>query len=76
MNNIFMAIQLVLTIVLIISVLLQDTKSSANSAAIMGGTSQTTAYFKPKGKDAVFGRITKISAILYFINAIVLVAIQ
>jgi preprotein translocase subunit SecG len=76
MNNVFMALQLILTVVLIVSVLLQETKASAGSSAIMGGSSQTTAYFKPKGKEAVFSKITKISAILYFINAIVLVAIQ
>ena len=74
MNNIFMALQLIITIVLIISVITQDTKGSAGSA-IMGGSSQTT-HFKPKGKDALFSKITKISAILYFINAIVLVAFQ
>lgn len=76
MNNVFMALQLILTVVLIVSVLLQETKASAGSSAIMGGSSQTTAYFKPKGKEALFSKITKISAILYFINAIVLVAIQ
>lgn len=71
MNNVFMGIQVVLAIVLVLSILPQDTKSATPTQ--FGGEG-TQAYFKPKGKDAFFGRVTKISAILFFINAIILVA--
>ncbi|HSQ88391.1 preprotein translocase subunit SecG [Romboutsia sp.] len=70
---ILMSVQVVLSIVLIVSVMLQDTKGAVPSQ--FGGEGNQS-YFKPKGKEAFFGRVTKISAVIFFLNAIVMLLIK
>lgn len=70
---ILMGIQVVLAIVLIVSIMPQDTKSAVPSQ--FGGEGNQT-YFKPKGKEAFLGRVTKIASILFFINAIAMLLIK
>ena len=55
-------------IVLILSIMPQDTKSAVPSQY---GGEGNQSYFKPKGKEVFLGRVTKIAAVLFFINAIV-----
>ncbi|WP_101773344.1 preprotein translocase subunit SecG [Peptostreptococcus faecalis] len=71
--NIFMAIQVILSILMIIVVLPQQSKKSQPQIFIEDSSSQ--AYFKPKGKEAVLNKITKVVAILFFINALALVMV-
>ena len=66
-SNILMGVQVVLAIVLILSIMPQDTKSAVPSQY---GGEGNQSYFKPKGKEAFLGRVTKIAAVLFFINAI------
>ncbi|MGL5642469.1 MAG: preprotein translocase subunit SecG, partial [Paraclostridium sp.] len=40
------------------------------------GGEGTQSYFKPKGKEAFLGRITKITSVLFFLNAIALLLIK
>ena len=68
-----MGIQIVLAIVLILSIMPQDTKSAVPSQY---GGEGNQSYFKPKGKEAFLARVTKISAILFFINAIVMLLVK
>ena len=69
-SNILMGVQCVLAVVLILSIMPQDTKSAVPSQ--FGGEG-SQSYFKPKGKEAFLGRVTKISAVLFFLNALALV---
>ena len=72
-SNIQMGIQIVLAIILILSIMPQDTKSAVPSQY---GGEGNQSYFKPKGKEAFLARVTKISAILFFINAIVMLLVK
>ena len=51
----------------------QDTKSAVPSQY---GGEGNQSYFKPKGKEAFLGRVTKISAILFFLNAIAMLLLK
>ena len=72
-SNIQMGIQIVLAITLILSIMPQDTKSAVPSQY---GGEGNQSYFKPKGKEAFLARVTKISAVLFFINAIVMLLVK
>lgn len=72
MKNVLMGIQIVLSILLIISIIPQETKNAIPSQY---GGEGNKEYFKPKGKDAFLARMTKISAVLFFINAIAMLLI-
>ena len=61
-SNILMGVQVVLSIVLILSIMPQDTKSAVPSQY---GGEGNQSYFKPKGKEAFLGRVTKIAAVLF-----------
>ena len=72
MSNFLMGLQMVLSIVLVVSIMPQDTKSAVPSQ--FGGEGNQS-YFKPKGKEAFLGRVTKITAVLFFLNALALLLI-
>ena len=67
MENILSWIQIVTCVILIISVLFQDSKS--NNQSIYGGNSNQK-YFKPKGKEAFFNNLTKLSGFTLFVVSI------
>lgn len=73
MANVLMGLQIVLSIILVIAILPQDTKSAVPTE--FGGEG-TQTYFKPKGKEAFLGRVTKITAVLFFLNAIALLLVK
>ncbi|WP_309137311.1 preprotein translocase subunit SecG [Romboutsia lituseburensis] len=73
MTTILMGVQVVLAVVLIGSIMPQDTKSAVPSQ--FGGEGNQS-YFKPKGKEAFLGRVTKISAVLFFLNALAMLLIK
>lgn len=72
MSGFLMGLQMVLAIVLIVTVMGQDTKSAVPSQY---GGEGSQSYFKPKGKEAFLARVTKIAGVLFFINAIALLLI-
>ena len=72
-SNILMGVQVVLAIVLILSIMPQDTKSAVPSQY---GGEGNQSYFKPKGKEAFLGRVTKIAAVLFFINEIAMLVVK
>jgi preprotein translocase subunit SecG len=75
--QLFFTIVLVLSsLVLIISVLMQSGKSAGLSGAIGGGAEQLFGKQKGRGYDKLFDTATKISAILFIVTALILVAIQ
>lgn len=73
MANVLMGLQIALSIVLILSILPQDSKSAVPTQF---GGEESQAYFKPKGKEAFLGRLTKITSVLFFLNAIALLLIK
>ncbi len=73
MSNFLMGVQIVLSIVLVLAILPQDTKSAVPTE--FGGEG-TQAYFKPKGKEAFLARVTKITAVLFFLNAMALLLVK
>ena len=72
-SNILMGVQVVLAIVLILSIMPQDTKSAVPSQY---GGEGNQSYFKPQGKEAFRGRMTNIAAVLFFINAIAMLLVK
>jgi preprotein translocase subunit SecG len=75
--TLFFTIILVLaSLGLIISVLMQSGKSAGLSGAIGGGAEQLFGKQKGRGYDKLFDRATKVSAILFILSALILVAIQ
>ncbi|WP_099190867.1 preprotein translocase subunit SecG [Tepidibacter mesophilus] len=75
MKTFLMVIQLISSIILIVSVLLQSGKSAGLSGSIAGGAEQVMGT-KARGLDAVFSKITSVFATLFIIVALALVAIQ
>jgi preprotein translocase subunit SecG len=70
-----MIVLLVASIVLIISILLQESKSDGLSGSIAGGAEQLFGKKKSRGYDAILSRITTICSIIYIVVALALVAI-
>jgi preprotein translocase subunit SecG len=68
-----MGVQIAISIILVISILPQNTKSAVPTE--FGGEG-TQSYFKPKGKEAFLARVTKISAVLFFLNAMALLLVK
>ncbi|KDR93897.1 preprotein translocase subunit SecG [Peptoclostridium litorale DSM 5388] len=75
MRTFLMVVQLIVSLVLIVSVLLQSGKSAGLSGSIAGGAEQMMGT-KARGMDAVFSKITSVCAIMFIAVALALVAIQ
>jgi len=73
METTFMIIAFVSAIVLIISVMLQDSKSAGFSAA-MGGSD--SAQFTKGSMEELYDRITKVSAIVWILSCVVVAVIK
>jgi preprotein translocase subunit SecG len=70
---ILMGVQVVLSVILVGSIMPQDTKSAVPSQY---GGEGNQSYFKPKGKEAFLGRVTKIAAVLFFLNALAMLLLK
>lgn len=73
LGNVLMGLQVVLGIILILAIMPQDSK---NAVPTQFGGEGSQSYFKPKGKEAFLSRVTKISAVLFFLNALALAVIN
>lgn len=62
--------------VLIASILLQSGKSAGLSGSIGGGAEQLFGKQKARGYDAMFDKVTKGSAILFILTALMLVFLE
>ena len=73
--KIFLMILLaVASLILIVSVLMQSGNSAGLSGSIAGGAEQLFGKKKSKGYEALLEKITTISAVLFIIVSIVIVA--
>ena len=75
MHTALMIILLIASIVLIISILLLESKSDGLSGSIAGGAEQLFGKKKSRGYDAILSRITTICSIVYIVVSLAIVAI-
>lgn len=75
MHTALMIVLLVSSIVLIISILLQESRSDGLSGSIAGGAEQLFGKKKSRGYDAILSRITTVCAVIYIIVSLAIVAI-
>lgn len=75
MHTALMIILLVASIILIVSILLQESKSDGLSGSIAGGAEQLFGKRKSKGYDAILSRITTVCAVIYIVVSLAIVAI-
>jgi preprotein translocase subunit SecG len=70
-----MIVLLISSLVLIVSILLQESKSDGLSGSIAGGAEQLFGKRKSRGYDALLSRITTICAVIYIVVSLAIVAI-
>lgn len=75
MKTALMVVEILVSLGLIASVLLQSGKSAGFSGTITGGAEQLMGN-KARGLDVVFKKVTAVCAVLFIVLAVVLVAIQ
>ena len=75
MHTFLMVVLLLASIVLIVSILLQESKSDGLSGSIAGGAEQLFGKRKSRGYDAILSRITTVCAIIYIVVSLAIVAI-
>lgn len=75
MHTALMIILLLSSLVLIVSILLQESKSDGLSGSIAGGAEQLFGKRKSRGYDALLSRITTICAVVYIVISLAIVAI-
>lgn len=64
------------SVILIISILLQSSSSAGLSGSIGGGAEQLFGKKKSRGYDAILSRISTVSAVLFIVLSLVLVALE
>ena len=75
MHTALMVVLLVSSVVLILSILLQESHSDGLSGSIAGGAEQLFGKKKSRGYDAILSRITTVGAIVYIMVSLAIVAI-
>ncbi len=75
MHTALMIVLLISSIVLVVSILLQESKSDGLSGSIAGGAEQLFGKKKSRGYDMILSRITTICSIVYIIVSLAIVAI-
>ena len=67
---------LIASIILIISILLQSSNSAGLSGSIGGGAEQLFGKKRSSGYDAILSKIAPVTAVLFIVISIVLVAVE
>ena len=75
MHTVLMAILLVVSVLMIIAILLQSSKSSGLSGSIAGGAEQLFGKRKSRGYDSILARITVVLAVVYIVAALAIVTL-
>jgi len=73
---VLMIIQVIASVVLIGSILMQSGKSAGLSGSISGGAEQLFGKQQGRGYEQVLTKVTTAGAVLFIVVAIILVAIQ
>lgn len=66
----------IVSVILIISVLLQSSNSAGLSGSIGGGAEQLFGKKKSQGYDALLSKISTVVAVLFIVLSLVLVALE
>ena len=66
----------IVSIVLIISILLQSSNSAGLSGSIGGGAEQLFGKKRSQGYDAILSKIATVAAVLFIVLSLVLVALE
>ena len=66
----------VVSVVLIISILLQSSNSAGLSGSIGGGAEQLFGKKRSQGYDAILSKIATVAAVLFIVISLVLVALE
>ncbi|MCI5536759.1 MAG: preprotein translocase subunit SecG [Lentihominibacter sp.] len=66
----------IVSIVLIISILLQSSNSAGLSGSIGGGAEQLFGKKRSQGYDAILSKIATVAAVLFIVISLVLVALE
>ena len=66
----------IVSIVLIISILLQSSNSAGLSGSIGGGAEQLFGKKRSPGYDAILSKIATVAAVLFIVLSLVLVALE
>ena len=66
----------IVSIVLIISILLQSINSAGLSGSIGGGAEQLFGKKRSQGYDAILSKIATVAAVLFIVISLVLVALE
>lgn len=74
--KILMVILGIASLILIGSILLQSSNSDGLSGLIGGGAEQLFGKKKSRGYEALLGRITTVSAVLFIVLSLVLVTME
>lgn len=74
MRTLLLVLEIICSIVLIVTVLLQS--SNKAGLGVISGAAEQLAGNKARGMDVFFRKITKICAVLFILLAIALVALQ
>ena len=67
---------LIASIILTVSILLQSSNSAGLSGSIGGGAEQLFGKKRSSGYDAILSKISTVTAILFIILSLILVAIE
>lgn len=66
----------IVSIVLIISILLQSSNSAGLSGSIGGGAEQLFGKKRSQGYDAILSKIATVASVLFIVISLVLVALE
>jgi len=69
-------ILLVASIILTVSILLQSSNSAGLSGSIGGGAEQLFGKKRSSGYDAILSKISTVTAVLFIVLSLILVAIE
>lgn len=75
MHTALMIVLLIASVILTASILLQSSNSDGLSGSIAGGAEQLFGKKKSRGYDALLSKITTISAIIFIVVSLAIVAI-
>ncbi|MCG8483268.1 MAG: preprotein translocase subunit SecG [Clostridia bacterium] len=76
MRMVFMIFQVIASLILIASILLQSGKSAGLSGSIGGGAEQLLGKKKGRGYDALLSKVTTAGAIIFIICSLILVTFE
>ena len=76
MNFTLMILLAITSIVLIASILLQSGNSAGLSGSIGGGAEQLFGKKKSKGYEAILSKISTVSAVLFIVLSLAIVALE